>query len=112
MDNASFASSPKSLRVAKTGRFTFSFTATKGRSGKITITSTKKVKIGAKKVKMKLGTKTFTVPASGTETVKYKLSSKNLKALKKHKSLKFAIAVTVGAKTFSAKLTLKPPKQH
>jgi hypothetical protein len=110
-DMASFTGSPTSLRVSKKGKFSYSFTATPLRSGKITMTSTKKVKIGSKKRKMKLGPKSFTVPAGGKVKVTFKLSSKNLKALKKRPSIKFAVLVTVGTHTFNTKLTLKRPKK-
>jgi hypothetical protein len=110
-DVAVFTGSSKSLRVSKTGKFTYGFLATPGRAGKAKLTSTKKIKVGSKKKKVSTAAKSFTVPANGKVKVNFTLSAKNLKALKKRTSLKCEVSVTVGAKTFSATLKLKPPKK-
>lgn len=110
-DSADFTGSPKSARVSKTGSFSYSFSATPGRSGTAKLTSSKKVKVGSKKRKLTIGAKSFTAPANGKVKLKFKLSSKNLKALKKAKSVSFTVRVTVGAKSFTAKLKLKAPKK-
>ena len=104
---ASFISSSKSLRVSKAGKFTYAFVASPSSSGNVTLVSTKRVKIGSAKRTMKLGTKSFTSPASAIVWVKFKLSSKNLKALKKLKSVKLAIVVTLGGREFRGSLKLK-----
>ena len=108
---ALFSGSPRSLRVSKAGRFSYSFVATPGLAGTMRVTSTRKVKIGSKKRTMKLGSKGFIAPANGKLKVKFKLSSKNLRALKRRSSLRFAIVVKLGSKTFNAKLQLKRPKR-
>jgi FtsP/CotA-like multicopper oxidase with cupredoxin domain len=108
---ASFLKSPKTLRVSKSGRFTFSFVATPLRNGKISLKSTKKVKIGSKKQFMTTAAKTFTAPASGKVKVKLKLSSRNRAALKRVKSLRFKVTVKLGGKTFTTKLKLQAPKK-
>jgi hypothetical protein len=111
-DVVSFRTAPKSLRVSKTGRFTYKFLATPRRSGKISLKSTKKVKIGSKKRLMKLAAKTFTSPATRKVKVKYKLSKKNLKALKKTRKIAFKVTAKLTGRNFTTKLTLKAPKQH
>lgn len=107
----SFASSPKSLRVSKTGRFSYRLLAMPGRSGKVRITGRKRVRIGSSKRKMKLGSKSFTASANAKAKVKFKLSRKNLRVLKRHKSLRFAVRATLGGQKLHAKLTLKRPKR-
>lgn len=103
-----FTGSAKSLKVKKTGSFSYGFTATPLGSGKATFTSTKKVKVGSKRRKI-IKSKTFTVPAGGTVKVTLKLSKSQLKALKTAKKLKFSVAVALGGKTFTTSLTLKKP---
>lgn len=108
----SFKTAPKSLRVSKTGRFTYSFLATPLRSGKIGLKSTKKVKIASTKRFVKLASKKFTSPATGKVKVKFNLSRKNLGALKKKLTIRFKVTATLAGKTFTTKLTLKAPKKH
>lgn len=109
-DLASFSAWPKSLRVSKSGRFTYSFAATPGRSGKAQLKSTRKIKIGSKKRKLTVPAKSFTAPASGKVTLKFKLSAKHRNALKRVKTLKFGVTVTVGSASFTSTLKLKAPK--
>lgn len=107
-----FTTAPKSLRVSKTGAFTYKFLATPLRSGKVSLKSTKKVKIGSKKRFMKLASKKFTAASTAKVKIKLKLSSKNLKALRKKGKIAFKVTATLAGKTFTTKLTLKAPKQH
>ncbi len=108
----SFATSAKSLRVSKAGRFSYSFTATPLSPGKVGLKSTKKVKIGSRKRYMALAKKSFTPSSAGKVKVEFKLSSKNLRALTKASKLRFAVTATLGGKTFTTKLTLKRPKKR
>jgi hypothetical protein len=110
-DFALFTSSPKTLRVSKAGRFTYSLFATPGRKGKARLTSTKSIKLGSKRRKLKVAAKSFKVPSDAKVKVKFRLSPTSLRALKKRTSLTFKVDVTVGGEKFSAKLKLKPPKK-
>lgn len=107
-----FNTSPKSLRVSKTGRFTYKSTATPLKQGKLGFKSTKKVKIGSNKRFMTVAKKSFTVPASAKVKVKFKLSKENLEALKKKRTIRFKVTATLSGKTFTTELTLKAPKKH
>jgi hypothetical protein len=107
----SFTTDVKSLRVSKTGRFTYRFVATALRSGTISLESTKKLKIASKKRHLKLATKKFTAPASGKAKVKFKLSRTQLEALKRAEKLRFKVTAKLGGKSFAATLTLKAPKK-
>jgi len=106
---ASFDTSPKSVRSSKTGRVKYSFRATPLRSGKIAVKSTKKIKIGSTTRFLKLAAKSFTASSTASAKVTFKLSSKQLRALKHVKRLRMVVTVTLGAKTFQTKLTLKAP---
>jgi hypothetical protein len=111
-DIAAFSDSPKTLRVSKRGGFTYHFYATPGRRGRAKAASATSIRIGPRKRRVKVAAKSFTVPPGAVVTVNFKLSRRDLKALRAHRSLRLVVRVTVGAKTFSAKLTLKPPKAH
>jgi hypothetical protein len=110
--SVSFKTSPKSLRVSRSGRFTYRFTATRGSKGKAKLASTRKVKVGSKRRKLTVASKSFTSPASGTVKLKLKLPAKYLRALKRHTSVQFTVTVTIANKHFSAKVKLKPPKKR
>lgn len=58
---------------------------------------------------MKLAAKSFTASSTGSVKVTFKLSSKQLRALKRVKRLRFAVTVALGANTFTTKLSLKAP---
>jgi hypothetical protein len=106
-----FDTSPRTLRLSKRGRFTYSFLATPLRSGEVGLKSIKKVKIGSKRRFMKIAAKSFTAPATSQVSVTFKLSRKNLKALKRKRKLRFVVTATLDGKTFTAKLRLKRPKK-
>ena len=106
---AAFVGSPTSVTVGSSGRFSYSFLATPVSSGKISLKSTKKLKIGSSKRFMKLASKSFLGPLDGRVKMKFKLSSKNRKALKRVKSLRFKVTVALGGRTFTTKVKLKAP---
>jgi hypothetical protein len=110
-DLANFSASPKSLRVSKTGRFTYRLLATPGRKGKAKLASTKSVKVGSKRRKLKVAAKSFKAPTNAKVKLKFKLSLTSLKALKRVKRLNFTVSVTVGGAKFTAKLKLLRPKR-
>ncbi len=109
-DLVDFTNSPKKLRVSKAGRFTYAFEATPGRSGEAKLKATKSIKVGSRKRKLKLRPEAFTAPANGEVELKFKLSRKDLDALKTVRNVPFGVKVTLGATTFPTELKLKPPK--
>jgi Tol biopolymer transport system component len=109
---ASFAASKRSIKVSKNGRFSFTFRAGAGLTGRVAFTSAKKVRIGAKRKKVTLVRKSFTVPASGKVKLKLKLSRKNLRILRKNRKVKTNVTVTLKntnglSSTARAAITLK-----
>jgi hypothetical protein len=109
---ASFAGSPKSLRVSRTGRFTYRFRATAGASATIGLTSDRTVRVGRTKRKIRIAARPLKVPASAKVAVRLRMSATSLRALRRAGSLRFTVRVTVGAKPFTTKLRLRPPKKR
>jgi len=104
--------SSKTLRVSKTGRFTYRFLATPLSSGTVKLQSINKVKVGAKKRTIKLAAKQFTAPANAKAKVTFKLSKKHLNALKRARSVRFRVTVTLAGATFTSTLKLRAPKKQ
>ena len=107
--HATFTNSPRSLRVSRSGRFSYSFAASPGRAGTARLTSTRPVRIGRSTRKLRLGPKAFTAPATGDVRLAFRLPTRYFQALKRRPSLQFVVSVTVGTTTFRTRLTLKPP---
>jgi hypothetical protein len=105
----SFAGSPKSLKVSKRGTFKYSFDVAAQGSGKISLKSSKKVKIGSKKTYVKVHAKRYTAARAGEVRVKLKLSAKTLAVLKHSEKLRFTVTVAFGSSTFTTTLKLKAP---
>jgi hypothetical protein len=110
---ASFAASKKSIAVSKSGRFSYSFRAGAGLTGTIGLRSIVKVGVSAKR-RLGLGTKRFTVPASGIVKVSWKLSRRNLRILKRNKRIRFRATATLrnasgNASSAATVLTLRKP---
>ena len=109
----SFASGKRSIKVSKTGRFSYSFRAEKGLTGTIGLRSASKVGVGARRW-ISLGARDFRVPADGIVKVSWKLSRKNLKVLKVSRRIRFHATATLrnaaGQATSGATtLTLRKP---
>jgi Ca2+-binding RTX toxin-like protein len=95
---ASFAGSKKTVKVSRTGRFSYRFKAGAGLKGKAVFKNVAK--------------KSFTVPASGRVTLKMKLSRAKLALLRRNGKIKTKLTVTLrnsaGASSVASKsLTLK-----
>jgi len=95
---ASFAGSKKTVKVNRAGRFSYSFRAGAGLRGKA--------------VFRKLATKSFTVPGSGKVTLKMKLTRQKLALLRRKRTIKTRLTVTLrdiagGSSVASKTVTLK-----
>jgi subtilisin family serine protease len=116
---ASFRGSKRTIRVSRRGRFSFTFRAAPGLKGRIKLVTVKKVrpsKRGRKK-RATLGSKTFTVPQSGKVKVKFKLSRRNRKILKRYKKLRISVSVRLRnaanlTSLAKVRITLKAPKRR
>lgn len=107
----SFAASKRTIAVSKSGRFSYSFTARPGLTGTVALRSSKKVRVSLRR-RISLGTKQFTVPASGIVKVSWRLSRKNLRILRRSGRIGFKATVTLRSATGAtrsgtAALTLK-----
>jgi hypothetical protein len=107
--DVSFANSTKSLKVSKVGAFKYSFVVTAPGSGKVSLKSKTKVKIGSTKKFIKVPAKAFTAAGAGKVGVKLKLSAASLKALKRLNKLAFKVTVIREGKRYTAPLRLKAP---
>jgi uncharacterized membrane protein len=54
----------------------------------------------------------FTIPANANAAIRLRLPTTGLRALKRVRSLRFTVLVTVGAKPFTSKLRLRAPKKR
>jgi hypothetical protein len=106
---ASFLTSSKNAQVSSTGVFTYSFVATPGSRGTISLKSTKRVRTAAKKRFVKLAATPFAPSSTGRVKVKLRLSKRDLRLLRRVKHLRFRVTVVLDGKTFTATLTLKAP---
>lgn len=78
---ASFAGSKKTVKVSRTGRFSYSFRGGAGLRGKA--------------VFRKLAAKSFTVPGGGKVTLRMKLSRKKLALLRRKRTIRTKLTVTL-----------------
>ena len=92
---ASFAASNRTIDVKKSGRFALRFRAAAGLTGRVTLVSAKKVRTGAKRKRVTLARRSFTVPASGQVVLKLKLTQKNLRVLRSNRKIKTDVTVTL-----------------
>jgi Ca2+-binding RTX toxin-like protein len=81
LEKASFAGSKKIVKVSRRGRFSYSFRAGAGLTGKA--------------VFRKMASKSFKVPGSGKVTLKMKLKAKKLALLRRKKKIKTKVTVTL-----------------
>ena len=88
------ALSSKSIPVDRSGGFSVSFGATPGTSGSMTLQSAAKVNLGALR-RISLGTKSFTVTGSARAKVRWRLSRRNLRILKRKSRIRFRATVTI-----------------
>ena len=91
---ASFAGSKRSIRVSRSGRFSYSFRAGARLSGKAVFRSVKKVRT-SRRARVTLAAKSFTVPGNGRVTLKMKLSRKKLAILRRNRRIKTRVTVTL-----------------
>jgi subtilisin family serine protease len=114
---ASFRRSKRSIRASRTGRFRFSFTAGAGLRGRITLKTVRRVRPrsrGRRRIAT-FANKTFTVPGSGRVTVRFKLSRRNRRILKRYKRLRISVAVKLRnsanlTSTARVRITLRAPR--
>ncbi len=113
----SFKKSKRTIRVSRSGRFTFTFSAGAGLRGRITLKTLRKVRPG-KRGRKRIASfvnKTFKVPKSGKVRLKLKLSARNRRILRRYKKLRIKVTVKVRnsanlTRTASVRITLKAPR--
>ncbi len=116
---AGFADSKRSIRVSRKWRFSFTFTAAAGLTGRITLKTVRRVRPGnrGRKRRVTFANKTFTVPGSGKVKVRFKLSRRNRRILKRYRKLRITVTVKLRnsadlTSTAKLRITLKAPKRR
>jgi plastocyanin len=109
----SFAGSRRSVRVGRSGRFSYTFRAERGLSGTLALRSVSRVNVGTKR-RISLGRKSFTVPSSGRVKLAYRLSSKHRRTLRRARRIEFRAVVRLRngkgeTSSGAAAVTLKRP---
>jgi hypothetical protein len=104
----------KAIRVSRKRRFKVSFGATAGLTGTATFRSVDAVRV-AKLKRVTLARKSFTVPRSGTVTLRIRLSRKSFRILRLNRKIKVRLRVTLknaaGVTSAASKtITMKAPK--
>jgi subtilisin-like proprotein convertase family protein len=105
----SLAKLAKSVSVSRKGAFALSFVAPPGQAGRIALTTVKAF-AAARKRKLVLGRKPFTAPATGQVRVRFKLSRKHLRVLRRARRLAVSAKVTSGSSTASKRIALRAPR--
>jgi Ca2+-binding RTX toxin-like protein len=91
---ASFAGSKRSVKVSRTGRFSYSLRAGARLAGKAVFRSVNKVRT-SRRARVTLATKAFTAPSNGKVTLKIKLSRRALATLRRNRTIKTKVTVTL-----------------
>ncbi|MDQ6750210.1 MAG: Ig-like domain-containing protein [Actinomycetota bacterium] len=109
--SASFGGAPNTVTVSAAGSFTYGFTASPLFVGAAVFETDKAVAARARvrRRRLTLGRSPFMAAPTGSVKVTVKLSSANLKALKKLKRLQVRLTVTVDRRGFVQRFTLKAP---
>jgi len=113
---ASFAGAKRTIRVDRKRRFSVSFRGEPGLKGSAILGSSGKVRVSRKK-RLRLGRKSFTVPASGKVRLKLRLSKKSFRILNLNRKIRtrLTIKLTTAAglsSTATKTIALKAPKRH
>lgn len=113
-----FTGQKRTLRASRSGRFTFAFLAQPGLTGKVTLKSAKKLRLRprGRKKRLSLGRKSFAVPGNATVKLRFKLSRKNRRVLRKKRKIKVKASMVLrnaaGKRTVATRrFTLKAPKR-
>lgn len=116
---ASFRGSKRSIRASRRWRFSFSFRATPGLKGRITLKTIRKVRPRdrGRRRRATFANKTFRVPSSGKVKVRFKLSRRNRLILRRYKQLRIGVTVKLRnsanlTSTAKVRITLKAPKRR
>jgi hypothetical protein len=101
----------RTLTVSRAGRLAVTLRGEPGTTGRVTLATARKVKVGTKRRKLTLGRATFRVGARGTVRLSLRVSPSNRRALKKLKRVSAVITATAaGQPAVTARVTVKPPK--
>jgi subtilisin-like proprotein convertase family protein len=106
------SSLPRNVTVGSTGVFIVRFRGTPGLSGSFTATTVRAIAAAARRRKLVLARRSFTVPASGRVRLRLKLSRKHLRALRRARRLAVSTKVTIGTQSASRRITFKAARRR
>jgi hypothetical protein len=109
LPTVSLASLASSVTVGARGTFSLSFAATPGQAGTIKLTTVKAVST-ARRRRLVVARKSFTVPASGRVRVRLKLTRTGFRVLKRLRRLPVSARVTLGQTSASKRVMLRAPR--
>jgi Tol biopolymer transport system component len=92
---ANLAGAKATIRVSRNGTFGFRFRAGAGLKGQALFRSAKRMRIGARRKRVTLVRKSFTVPASGVVKLRLKLSRTNRAILRKNRRIRTTVTITL-----------------
>jgi hypothetical protein len=101
----------RTLTLSRTGRLTLRIQGEPGTSGRITVVSARKVKVGRKRKKLTLGRASFRLGGNGTAKVSMRVSGSSRRVMSKLKRVRAAVTATAaGQRAATARVTVKAPK--
>jgi subtilisin family serine protease len=103
------SSVPRSVRVSRRGTFTLRFAGTPGKAGTIRLRTVKAVS-AARRRRLVVARRSFTMPASGRARVKMKLTRKSFRVLRRVRRLPVSTRVTLAQTRASKRVTLRAPR--
>jgi PKD repeat protein len=106
--------SGKTIRVDRKGRFRFDFRGTPRLQGTAAFSSTNELRVGRRKAFVTLARKSFRVPVNGKVNFRIRLSSENLRLLKRNHKIRARVTVELKnaaglSSTASKIVTFKAP---
>ena len=103
------ASLSSSVRVGARGTFSLAFAGTPGQVGTIKLTTVKAVS-AARRRRLVVARKSFTVPASGRVRLRLKLTRTGFRVLRRVRRLPVSVRVTLGQTSAGKRVTLRAPR--
>ncbi len=102
---------PGSIRLGRSGSFSYPFSVAPGQRGKVDIRTRARVRLaGGKRGRLTVASKSFRSPANGRITLRVRLSRAELAVLRLNGRLSLRVQVSAGGRRAERNLTLLPPR--
>ncbi|HEX2234269.1 MAG TPA: delta-60 repeat domain-containing protein [Thermoleophilaceae bacterium] len=105
------------VRVSRTGRFALALNGPAGAAGSLALRSARPFRIPTTKAQrrarpLRLGSKRFTFPATGRATLRFRLSRRNLRLLRRVRRLRTRATATARAQRITFAISLRAPARR